>query len=71
MNRGLELWNDMEQNTSENSVQKLVNKCGCFKNCAMYNRKLMQFLKHRSYTGVYTSVWYNSGDTILDALLFT
>ena len=23
------------------SVKKLVNKCGCYKNCAMFNRKSM------------------------------
>ena len=35
-------------------VKKLINKCGCLKHCALFNRKPMQFLKHRSYTGVST-----------------
>ena len=46
----------MEQNTLENQCEKLVNKCGCFKNCTMFKRKPMQSLKHKSYTGVYTGV---------------
>ena len=50
------------------SVKKLVNKDGCFKNCAMFNRKPMQFLKHKSYTGASTGFWHNSGCTILNAL---
>ena len=37
-------------------VKKLINKCGCLKHCALFNRKTMQFLKHRSYTGVSTGV---------------
>ena len=37
-------------------VKKLVNKCGCLKHSALFNRTPMQFLKHRSYTGVSTGV---------------
>ena len=37
-------------------VKKLINKCGCLKYCALFNRKPMQFLKHRNYTGVLTGV---------------
>ena len=47
------------------SVKKLVNKCSCFKICAMFNRKPMQFHKHRSYTGVFTVF-----DTTLAALFW-
>ena len=49
-------------------VKKLVNKCGCLKHQSLLNRKPMQFLKHRSYSGVSTGVRYNSGHTIFDAL---
>ena len=35
-------------------VQKLVNKCDCLIHNALFNRKPMQFLKHKSYTGVST-----------------
>ena len=38
------------------NVKNLVNKCGCFKNCAMLNRTPMQFLKHRSYVGASTGI---------------
>ena len=37
-------------------VKKLVNNSGCLKHHALFNRKPMQFLKHRSYTGVLTDV---------------
>ena len=37
-------------------VKKFVNKCGCLKHGVLFNRKPMQFLKHRSYTGVSTGV---------------
>ena len=37
-------------------VKKLVNKCGCLKHHVLFNRKPMQFLKHRSYTGVSSGV---------------
>ena len=47
---------EMEQNTLKTTMKKLVNKCDCFKNCEMLNRKPMQFLKHSSYTGVSTGV---------------
>ena len=43
----------MEYNTC---VKKLVSKCGCLKHYVLFNRKPMQFLKHRSYTGVSTGV---------------
>ena len=35
-------------------MKKIVNKCGCLEYSALFNRKQMQFLKHRSYTGVST-----------------
>ena len=37
-------------------VKILVDKCGCLKHHALFNRKPMQFLKHRSYAGVSTGV---------------
>ena len=58
---GTKIWSKVPRN-------KLVNKFGCLKHHALFNRKPMQFLKHRSYTGVSTGVRYNSGCTILDAL---
>ena len=62
---GRKLWSKISRKTC---VQKLVNKCGCLKHHALFNRKPMQFLKHRSYTGELTGVRYKSGCTILDAL---
>ena len=45
-------------------VKKLVNKRGCLKHRALFNRKPMQFLKHGSYTSVSTGVKrYNSRNT--------
>ena len=49
---GRKIWSKILRKTSV----KKVNKCDCFKKCAMFNRKAMQFLKHRSYTGVSTAV---------------
>ena len=37
-------------------VKKLINKCGCLEHCGLFNRKPMQFLKHKSNTGVSTDV---------------
>ena len=62
---GRKIWRKIPRKTC---VKKLVNKCGCLKHHALLNRKLMQFFKHRSYTGVSTGVRYNSGCTILNAL---
>ena len=58
---GRKLWSKILEKTI---VKKFVTNCGCFKNCAMFNRKPMQFLKHRSYTGVSTF------NTILAALFW-
>ena len=62
---GRQIWSKIPRKPC---VKKLVNKCGCLKHYVLFNRKPMQFLKHRSYTGVSTGVRYNSGCTILDAL---
>ena len=62
---GRKIWSKITRKTCAN---KLANKCGCLKHHAFFNRKPMQFLKHRSYTGVSTGVRYNYGCTILDAL---
>ena len=50
---GRKIWSKILGKTC---VKKLVNKAICFKDCAMFNRKPMQFLKHRSYTVVSTCV---------------
>ena len=47
------IWSKIPRKTC---VKKLVNKCGCLKHCSLFNRKPMQLLKHRSYTGVSTGV---------------
>ena len=62
---GRNIWSKIPRKTC---VRKLVNKCGYLKHHALFNRKPMQFLKHRSYIGVSTGVRYNSDCTILDAL---
>ena len=62
---GRKIWNKIQSKTC---MKKLVDKYGCLKHCALFNRKPMQFLKHRSYAGVSTGVRYNSGCTILDTL---
>ena len=50
---GSKLWSKIPRKTW---VKKLVNKCGCLKHCVLFNRKAMQFLKRRSYTGISTGV---------------
>ena len=50
---GRKIWSKIPRKTC---VKKLINKCGCLKHFALFNRKPMQFVKHRSYTGVSTSV---------------
>ena len=50
---GRKIWSKIPGKTC---VKKLINKCGCLKHCGLFNRKPMQFLKHRSYTGVSTGV---------------
>ena len=62
---GRKIWSKIPRKTC---VKKLIHKGGCLKHSALFNRKPMQFLKHRSYTGVSTGIGYNSGCTILDAL---
>ena len=46
---GRKIWSKILRKTC---VKKLVNKWGCLKHHALFNRKPRQFLKHRSYTGV-------------------
>ena len=46
---GRKIWSKILRKTC---VKTLVNKCGCPEHHALFNRKPMQFLKHRSYTGV-------------------
>ena len=58
----------MEQIPRKNCVKKPINNCGCLKHHTLFNRRPMDFLKLRSYTGVLTGVRYNSGCTILDTL---
>ena len=62
---GRKIWSKIPRKTC---VKKLVIKCGCLKHHALLNRKPMQLIKHRCYTGILTGVRYNSGCTILDAL---
>ena len=50
---GRKIWSKIPRKTC---VKKLIHKCGCLKHCALLNRKPMQFLKHRGYTGVSTGV---------------
>ena len=50
---GRKIWSQIPRKTR---VKKLVNKFGCLKHYALFNRKPMQFLKHKSYTGVSTIV---------------
>ena len=50
---GREIWSKIPRKTC---VKKLANKCGCLNHYALFNRKPMQFLKHRSYTDVSTGV---------------
>ena len=62
MDRMVRLWNDKEITTTLTAPdtirtavgreKKLANKCGNVKNCVIFNRKPVQFLKHRNYTGV-------------------
>ena len=47
------IWSKIPRKTC---LKKLGNKCGCLKHCVLFNRKPMQLLKHRSYTGVSTDV---------------
>ena len=46
---------EMEQNTSENLFEETCKQVLLYL-CALFNRKPMQFLKHRSCTGLSTSV---------------
>ena len=62
---GRKMWRKIPGKTC---VKILINKCDCLEHNALFNRKPMQFLQHRSYTGVSTGVSYNSSCTILDAL---
>ena len=50
---GRKIWSRIPRKTC---VKILIHKCGCLKHCALFNRKPMQFLKHRGYTGVLTGV---------------
>ena len=47
------IWSNIPGKTC---VKKRINMCGCLRYCALFNRKPMQFLKHRSYTGVSSRV---------------
>ena len=53
------------------SVKKLVKTSVIILNTVMFKRQSIQYIKNRSYTGVSTSVWYNSSCTILDTLQYT
>ena len=50
---GRKIWSKIPRKTC---VRKRKNTCGCLKHCARFNRKQMQFLKHRRYTGLSTGV---------------
>ena len=50
---GRKIWSKIPRKTR---VKKLIHKCGCLKHYALFNRKPLQFLKHRGYTGVSTGV---------------
>ena len=48
---GRKIWSKIPGKTY---VKKLINKFGCLKHCALFNRKPVQF--HWSYTGVSADV---------------
>ena len=50
---GRKIWSKIPRKTC---MKKLVDKCGCLKGRALFNWKQMQFLKHKSYAGVFTGV---------------
>ena len=50
---GRKIWSKIPRKTC---VKKLINTCGCLKHYALFSRKPMQFLKHKSYTGVSTGI---------------
>ena len=50
---GRKTWTKLPRKTC---VKKLLNKCGCQKLHVLFNKKPVQFLKHRTYTGVSTGI---------------